>query len=101
MCVVVTCPRPQPNNRIGSVLHSHVNPTTMSSIVREATHEAPPPPQETWVEESLERYTNPLAFARKNDPGPDPEFQEEISLSSPGGQNVKLQVRLALGSAVG
>ena len=56
--------------------------------------QAPPAQHDgTWVDESLQRYMNPNAFAAKgNENSPAYEFQQEISLASPEGQDVKLQV---------
>lgn len=50
-------------------------------------------PMTTWADESIERYSNPIAFARKNAPMPTPELQKEVSLAVPGGKNAKLEVR--------
>ena len=52
-----------------------------------------PTPPEGWYDDSVERYTNPAAYARKHAPAPVPELQKEISLVNPGGQNTKLEVR--------
>ncbi|CAN0185617.1 unnamed protein product, partial [Ectocarpus sp. 13 AM-2016] len=52
------------------------------------------PPMTTWADESIERYTNPIAFARKNTPTPTPELQNEVSLAVPGGKNAKLEIHL-------
>lgn len=67
----------------------------MSSTVGDIRQAHPVQPDESWVEESLQRYTNPNAFAAKSDEtGPTPVLQEEISLASPEGRDVKLQVHL-------
>lgn len=56
-------------------------------------HAPPAPPSESWVDESLKRYTNPYTFgASREETAPPPELQEEISLSSPEGRAVNLQV---------
>lgn len=48
----------------------------------------------TWVDEMMQRYTNPLAFARQQMGEPYPEVQSETMLTSAtGGQSVKLTVR--------
>lgn len=66
----------------------------MSAIVEDVDGQRPAQPEPTWYDESLERYMNPRAFARKNAPEPTPALQEEISLVCPsGGKNVKLEVR--------
>lgn len=66
----------------------------MSAVVEGVDNQRPAQPGPTWYDESLERYMNPRAFARKNTPEPTPAFQEEISLVCPsGGKSVKLEVR--------
>lgn len=64
-----------------------------STAVGDETQQAPPvEPEPTWYDDSVERYNNPVAYARKNMPKPVPELQKEISLAAPGGKDVKLEV---------
>lgn len=60
---------------------------------------APPAlaPERSWVEESLDRYSNPLAFSKTPAPIPEPEVMEEkILQSASGGYNVKLVVSIGI-----
>lgn len=63
----------------------------MTSSVGDIDQQAITPAEPTWVDESLERYTNPRAFARKNQPEPTPKLQEEKILTSSGGEAVNLE----------
>lgn len=64
----------------------------MTSSVEDIGHQSATPAESTWVDESLERYTNPRAFARKNQPAPTPQLQEEKILTSSGGEAINLEV---------
>lgn len=66
----------------------------MSTIVSDVDQSLPAQPEQTWYDESLERYMNPRAYARKHLPEPTPSLIQEIALVSPTeGKNVKLEVR--------
>lgn len=68
---------------------------TMTSV-GDATQAGPvAPPEPTWYDDSVERYSNPAAYARKHAPVPTPELQKEALLAVPGGQDAKLEVRTA------
>lgn len=70
----------------------------MSSSVGDLAHAPHSQPVESWVDESLKRYTNPYSFgASREETAPTPELQEEISLSSPEGRAVNLQVSSRMG----
>lgn len=65
------------------------------SSVSEANNPPALETQTSWVEESMDRYSNPLAYARAGAVLPEPVVQEEKILASPsGGQSVKLVVRM-------
>lgn len=66
-----------------------------STAIGDDTQAVPAVPEPTWYDDSVERYSNPAAYARKNAPQPalTPVLQEEISLAVPGGQAAKLEVR--------
>ncbi len=66
--------------------------TSLGASIGDSIDAPPAPTQETWYDETIERYSNPRAFARKNQPKPEPELQKEISLVNPGGQNTNLEV---------
>lgn len=68
----------------------------MSSSVGDIDPQAVTPAESTWVDESLERYTNPGAFARKNQPEPTPKLQEEKILASSGGEAINLEVSICM-----
>lgn len=57
---------------------------------------AEPAPVEPWVEETLDRYMNPIAFSRKNASLPSPQVVGEKVLTSTDGQSVKLTVSIAV-----
>lgn len=65
-----------------------------TAVTDESSQAVPVPEPTTWYDDSVERISNPAAYARKNAPeqAPTPELQEEISLTAPGGE-AKLQVR--------
>ncbi|CAM9939735.1 unnamed protein product [Pylaiella littoralis] len=65
-----------------------------STAVGDETQAPPVEPGPTWYDDSMERYSNPVAYARKNMPEPVPELQKEISLAAPGGKDVKLEVHV-------
>lgn len=68
--------------------------TSLGASIGDSIDAAPAPPAPaTWYDDSIERYSNPAAYARRNEPKPEPELQKEISLVNPGGQNAKLEVR--------
>lgn len=53
-------------------------------------------PERSWVEESLDRYANPLSFS-KSTIIPEPEVMEEKMLqSASGGHSIKLVVSIGL-----
>lgn len=64
-----------------------------ATAIGDETQAPPVEPEPTWYDDSIERYSNPVAYARKNMPNPTPELQREISLAAPGGQGVNLEVR--------
>ena len=69
-----------------------------STAVGDDTQAVPVAPEPTWYDDSIERYSNPAAYARKHAPQPalTPALQEEMSLATPGGQNAKLEVGQAI-----
>lgn len=71
-------------------LHIMSSPTA----VGDETQAVPVAPEPSWYDDSVERISNPAAYARKNAPPPaTPELQKEISLAVPGGQTAKVEVR--------
>lgn len=70
----------------------------MSSTVGDVSQAPHVQHVESWVDESLQRYMNPYTFgASREEIAPAPELQEEISLSSPEGRGVNLQVSSRMG----
>lgn len=65
-----------------------------TTAVGDQTQAVPVAPEPTWYDDSVERYSNPAAYARKNapQPTPTPDLQDEISLDIPGGQAAQLEV---------
>eukprot|EP00752_Nemacystus_decipiens_P016200 g14487.t1 len=67
-----------------------------STAVADNTQATPVAPAPTWYDDSVERITNPAAYARKHapEPAPTPAFQEEITLAIPGRKTAKLEVHM-------
>lgn len=93
---ILAAPRAALNLSHGAHLERRQNQkNTMSTPVVGDSGQLPQPsPNAQWYDETIERYSNPGLFARKNAQEQTPTLQEQTSLASPsGGKDIELEVQ--------
>lgn len=90
--------RKRESDETAATINTSAPKMSSSTAVGDETQAVPVAPEPTWYDDSVERYSNPAAYARKHapQPAPTPALQEEISLAVPGGQAAKLEASLLL-----